>query len=136
MAQLMNSKTIGISIAALPEDVYDFASNPQNLPRWAPAFAKSVAWSDGAWIVESPDGPIGLRFAKPNHFGVLDHTVRLPAGQEICNPMRVIPNGAGSEVIFTLFHAPDVPAEKRAEDIKLVESDLRTLKRIMEERAA
>ncbi len=41
---------------------------------------------------------------------------------EVVVPMRVVPNGSGSEVLFTLFQLPDVSDEKCAEDIGLVES--------------
>jgi len=46
--------------------------------------------------------------------------------------MRVVPNGSGSEVIFTLFQLAGMSDEKCAEDIRWVEQDLKTLKRILE----
>jgi len=48
--------------------------------------------------------------------------------------MRVVSNGSGSEVIFTLFQLAGMSDEKCAEDIGWVEQDLRTLKGIMERR--
>jgi hypothetical protein len=38
--------------------------------------------------------------------------------------MRVIKNGEGSEVIFTLFQTADMPDDKFAEDAKSVKHDL------------
>jgi len=128
----MKSRTVSVSIAVPPAEVYEFASNPENLPRWAPAFCLSVAYSNGEWVVQSPDGPVTIRFVERNSFGVLDHMVKLPSGVEFYSPMRTIPNGAGSEVIFTLFQTPDMSDEKYLEDARLVENDLRTLKRILE----
>ncbi len=46
--------------------------------------------------------------------------------------MRVVPNGSGSEVLFTLFQLPDVSDEKYAEEIGLVEQDLKNLKSVLE----
>jgi hypothetical protein len=46
--------------------------------------------------------------------------------------MRVLANGSGSEVVFTLFRLPDMSDEKYAEDMQLVERDLRGLKDILE----
>ncbi|MDY0395627.1 hypothetical protein RWE15_15855 [Virgibacillus halophilus] len=69
-----------------------------------------------------------IRFVERNKLGVLDHYVTISTGQEILNPMRVIPNGSGSEVMFTLFQSTEISDEKFAEDAKLVESDLKTLK--------
>jgi hypothetical protein len=47
--------------------------------------------------------------------------------------MRVVQNGEGSEVIFTLFQIVDMSDERFAEDIRMVEQDLKHLKSIMEE---
>ncbi|MGQ0657800.1 MAG: hypothetical protein ACT4NU_06855 [Chromatiales bacterium] len=88
--------------------------------------------SEGKWIVETPDGPMRIKFAQQNEFGVLDHCVSLAPGLEISIPMRVVPNGSGSEVMLTLFQLPDMSDEKYAEDIGLVERDLRTLKSVLE----
>lgn len=46
--------------------------------------------------------------------------------------MRAVPNGSGSEVIFTLFRLPDMSDAKFAEDAGMVERDLKTLKCVME----
>jgi len=46
---------VSISIARQPADVYEFASDPRNLPRWAAGLARSEVRQDGdAWI--APDG--------------------------------------------------------------------------------
>ena len=73
-----------------------------------------------------------FRFVGQNEFGVLDHYVSPTPGVEILNPMRVVPNGSGSEVIFTLFQWPNMSDEQYAEDVGLVERDLTTLKTILE----
>ncbi|MEX2622340.1 MAG: hypothetical protein WD651_01275 [Acidimicrobiia bacterium] len=55
---------------------------------------------------------------------------------EIYVPMRVILNGEGSEVLFTLFQAPDMSDDVAAGDAKQVERDLATLKVVLEDAAA
>jgi hypothetical protein len=112
--------------------VYEFVSNPGNLPKWARAFCRSVRRSEGDWIVETPDGPMRITFVEQNEFGVLDHYVSPAPGLEILNPMRVVPNGSGSEVTFTLFQSLDMSEEEYSEDVRLVEHDLRTLKDVLE----
>jgi hypothetical protein len=47
-------------------------------------------------------GRVGFAFVEPNEYGVLDHDVTLPSGDIVHNPMGVIPDGNGSEVVFTL----------------------------------
>ena len=57
----------------------------------------------------------------------------IPArGVEVFVPMRVVPNGNGSEVIFTLFQHSGMSDENFAKDQGMVEQDLATLKSVME----
>jgi hypothetical protein len=112
--------------------VYDFVSDARNLPRWATAFVRSVRPANGAWIIDTPLGEMGFRFVERNAFGVLDHVVTLASGEVTLNPMRVLPNDDGSEVIFTLFQAPDMSDLQFVEDVSSVEGDLRTLKKLLE----
>lgn len=132
MTKLMKSRTVSVSIALPPQQVYDFAVEPENLPRWAPALCRSVAYEQGEWVIRTPEGSATVRFAARNSFGVLDHDVRLASGQEIRSVMRVVPNGDGSEICFTLFQRPGMTDEQYAEDARQVESDLRNLKRVLE----
>lgn len=133
MASVLRSRTLSVSIECPPRRVYDFVSNPENLTDWATAFCRSVRKSEGEWIVETPDGPMKIKFVGQNELGVLDHYVTVKRGAEILNPMRVVPNGSGSEIMFTLFQLPDMSKEKFVEDAGLVERDLRTLKKVLEE---
>jgi hypothetical protein len=83
-------------------------------------------------VVDTPAGPLGFRFVPRNDLGVLDHYVTPPGGPETLNPMRVVPNGEGSEVLFTLCAPPGVPDEAWAEDARLVARDLAALKALLE----
>ncbi|QDU27536.1 Polyketide cyclase / dehydrase and lipid transport [Anatilimnocola aggregata] len=128
-------RNISVSIDCSAARVYRFVSDPRNLPQWATAFCKSVREEQGDWIISTPEGEVQIRFAAANELGVLDHVVMLAPGVEVHVPMRVITNGAGSEVLFTLFQLPSMSAAKFAEDAGLVERDLNTLKRVLEENA-
>ena len=130
---MQKSVTLGISIDREPQVVYDFVSNAENLPKWAKMFCLSVKRASGDWIVETPQGPVKLRFAARNDLGVLDHYVTVSPGVEVYVPMRVVQNGQGSEVLFTLFQTKDMPDEKFAEDVRWVNQDLRNLKNVLEE---
>ena len=65
-----------------------------------------------------------VRFTERNRFGVLDHAVMPEPGVEVYIPMRVIANGTGSELLFTLFRLSDLSEEKFAEDAEWVLRDL------------
>ena len=83
-------------------------------------------------MADAPMGRVRIRFAEKNQFGILDHDVILDSGVTFHNPMRVLPNGWRSEVIFTLFRQPDVTDEKFSEDAKWVEKDLKILRDLLE----
>lgn len=129
---MMKSRTITCSINRPSAVVYDFTSNPENLPQWVRSFCVSVKKSGDDWQMETPTGWVGIRFVPASEFGVLDHVVTLPDGQSILNPMRVVANGDGSEVMFTLFQLPDMSNEQFAKDAGMVEADLQTLKAVLE----
>lgn len=123
---------IAVSINRPANEVYEFASNPENLPRWATGLGGSIKREKGEWVADAPMGRVRIRFAEKNQFGILDHDVILDSGVTFHNPMRVLPNGRRSEVIFTLFRQPDVTDEKFSEDAKWVEKDLKILRDLLE----
>jgi hypothetical protein len=116
-------------------DVYEFASDPLHLPEWAQGLGNSVENVDGQWFVGTPGGRVGVAFAEPNEYGILDHYVTLPSGEVIYCPMRVIRDDAGSEVVFTLRRLPDMSDEDFARDAGLVQADLTRMKHVLEDAA-
>jgi hypothetical protein len=124
---------LSVFIARPPAEVYEFASDPRNLPQWAAGLARSEVRRDGdEWIADAPFGKVRVRFAPPNSFGVMDHDVTLESGVTIHNPMRVVPNGEGSEFVFTLIRQPGMSDGEFARDKAAVEKDLKTLKDLLE----
>lgn len=123
---------LGVSICRSPRDVYEFVVNPENLPRWAKGLGGSIAKVGGEWFASSPMGKVKVRFTDRNDLGVLDHYVTLASGQTVHVPMRVVPNGEGSELVFTLFRLPGASEEDFAADRAAVEADLAALKRLLE----
>ncbi|MFL5261718.1 MAG: SRPBCC family protein [Anaeromyxobacteraceae bacterium] len=126
---------IGVTVARPPAEVYAFAADPRNLPLWANGLSGSIEEVDGEWLAESPMGKVKVHFTQPNDLGVLDHDVVLGSGVIVHNPMRVIANGEGSEVVFTLFRRPEMTDAEFTADAGAVERDVAALKRLLEERA-
>ncbi|HYO01480.1 MAG TPA: SRPBCC family protein [Mycobacterium sp.] len=110
-------------IDAQAATVYAFTSDPRELPRWAAGLADpALADAD-------------VQFSPRNEFGVLDHVVRLPSGDEVYNPMRVIPAGTGErgcEVVFTLRRRPEVTDEEFEADAATVAADLDSQRRLVQ----
>jgi hypothetical protein len=127
------SQHISIGIDRPASTVYDFAADPLNLPRWAAGLAGSRVEREGErWFTDSPMGRVTFMFAPHNDFGVLDHDVTLPTGETVYNPMRVIGDGDGCEVVFTLRQRPDMSDEEFQRDADSVAQDLATLRTLVE----
>lgn len=127
------SKTMSTSIKSDPKTVYDFVSNLENLPRWASSTFPSIKEVNGEWVVETPNGRNKVMITEKNNFGILDHHVKLTSGVKVYVPMRVVKNGDGSEVLLTVFQAPEMTDDGYAKDIQTVEKDLNHLKTLIEE---
>lgn len=120
VAPLAPSRHIGVWIDARPDVAYAFASDPAELPRWAAGLADPTL-SDAV-----------VDFVPQNEFGVLDHVVRLPSGEAVYNPMRVIPWETGCEVVFTLRRRPGVTDAEFEADAAAVAADLEALRGLLE----
>jgi hypothetical protein len=127
-----NSRHVSISINNLAEKVYEFTSDPENLPKWAAGVSGSIRNVNGEWITESPMGMVKIKFADKNKFGILDHDVTLPSGETFYNPMRVFPNKGGSELIFTLYQRPGMSDRDFRKDEEQIKADLEKLKDLVE----
>jgi hypothetical protein len=128
------SRHISEWIDRRPQEVYDYAADPANLPQWAPGLGSSVEKVDGRWYVETSEGRVGFAFVQRNEYGVLDHYVTMPSGEIVYNPMRVIADGSSCEVVFTLRRRPGLSDEDFRADTDAVAADLTRLKRVLEER--
>ena len=132
MIKFKEVRYLSVSIELEPEAVYAFTSNPENLPQWASGLGQGVERAGEHWKVKTQQGTVGLRFTPHNEYGVLDHTVVLSDGTEVYVPMRVMPNGKGSEVMLVLFRQPEMDDAEFARDAGLMQNDLRALKRLLE----
>jgi hypothetical protein len=135
VSKLRSAHTISVSIAAPAADVYAFIADPRRLSEWATGLGSTpTPLPDGAWRVETPAGPMCVVFAPANEFGVVDHVVfPLAGGDPVTDvPLRVVPNGTGSEVMLTVFQQPNMSDAQYAADCALVQADLERLKRALE----
>jgi hypothetical protein len=123
---------LSVGIARDLRAVYDFASRPVNMPHWATGLGSAPRKVGGEWEFDGPEGPVRVRFAPRNDFGVLDHYVTVRPGTEVYIPLRVIANGAGCEAIFTLIRQTGTTDEKLDADAAWVGRDLAALKGLME----
>ena len=129
---MLEARTVSVSIARPWEEVYEAIWRPEDFPKWASGLSASPLVQDGdRWTAAGPAGPVRIRFTERNAFGVMDHRVDLGVGPEVQVPMRVVPNGAGAEVLVTLFRRPGMSDAQFAADAKWVMRDLLALKALL-----
>lgn len=126
------SRHLGIWIDRPVAAVYDYVRRPANLPAWAAGLGSSIEQVGGRWVAESPLGRVVVQMAEPNPYGVLDHWVSLDSGVTFYNPMRVIADGAGCELVFSLRRQPGASDADLDRDAAAVAADLAVLKRLLE----
>jgi hypothetical protein len=133
----IESRHLTVHLDRSAVEVYAYASQPTHLPAWAPGLGSAVEQVEGRWYVQTGMGRVGLEFAPPNAFGVLDHDVTLPSGEVVYNPMRVIADAAGGsggcEVVFTLRRQAGMSDAEYERDAAAVAADLARLKRVVED---
>jgi hypothetical protein len=94
------AETRSIAIAAPPEAVLAILGDARRLPEWAPDFARAVRPDGDGWIVDNGSAEFPIRLRVATELGTVDILRRgdPPRGAFA----RVIPNGDGSEFLFTL----------------------------------
>lgn len=120
------AETRTISIDAPPHAVLAFVSDPHNLPRWAPAFARTVRPDGDDWIVDSGEAEARITVRVSPEHGTVD--LLAAADHDRGAFSRIVPNGAGSEYLFTLFFADDTDEATVERQMAVVEEELRTVR--------
>ncbi|WP_028062540.1 SRPBCC family protein [Solirubrobacter soli] len=121
------SETRQISIDAAPDDVLDIVGDARALPRWAPNFATTVEPDGDHWIV---NGELHIDLRVDRVLGTAD-ILRL-ADPRTGAFSRVVPNGAGSEYLFTLFFPDGTDETAIVAQMAVVEEELRTVRALAE----
>jgi hypothetical protein len=88
----MTGKQLSVSIARPAAEAYELLCVPENLSKWASRMGTLV------------------RLTERNARGVLDFSVARANGSRAYVPLRVVSNGAGCELVLTLF-APELSDE-------------------------
>jgi hypothetical protein len=129
---MSESQHLSTYIERSAAEVYAYVGDPANLPNWATGLSGSIEQREGRWFAESPMGEVEVSFVPANPYFVLDHDVKLLDGTTFNNPMRVIADGNGCEVVFTLRRRPDLSDDDYEADATAIRTDLATLKRLLE----
>ncbi|MFF1643521.1 SRPBCC family protein [Streptomyces sp. NPDC058246] len=130
------SVTKTVSIDRPVADVFAFLADAANWSRWAVVNIQTIEPTDEPdwWLMTTPHGPARLRIRGQAEFGILDHDyVEDMASWQV--PARVVPNGTGSEFMITFFQPPAFTDAFFDAQTALVDTELATLKQVLEARA-
>jgi hypothetical protein len=130
----MNAHTSTITIKAPPKAVVEFVANPENLPKWAVVFCRSLRREGSRWIVTTPEGDMAIRYESDAKTGVIDMYVTVSPGVESAAFTRVLANGEGAEYVFTFFQPPGLPDEDFRSQTEALKKELGVLQRLLEGR--
>ncbi|MFF2194580.1 hypothetical protein [Streptomyces sp. NPDC058157] len=128
------TKTVGIDRPVA--EVFDFLRDPANWPAWAVVNVQAIEPTDDPdwWLMATPHGPARLRIRADAASGLLDHDyVEEQASWQV--PARVVANGTGTEFMITFFQPPTFTDAYFDEQTALVDTELTTLKGILESKA-
>jgi hypothetical protein len=128
----MRCDTQTVTIDADPKQVLAFVGDPENLPRWAIGFAKSVRPDRDCWLVSTGQGDVRLRISVDDGAGTADFLMEPTPGVEAVAYSRVVPNGVGAAFAFTQFQQPGVADEVFEQLVSAVTHELIALKAVLE----
>ena len=120
----MHSKTYTLSTSAKREEVFTFLARPENLPRWATGFCKSVHHEEGHWTVETDRGPLRLAIDAEENTGVVDMYAGPGPEQMEVFPIRVLTVGDQTLATFTFVQSPGCPDDVFQSQCESLEREL------------
>jgi hypothetical protein len=130
MHMISGAETRSISIAAPPEAVLNVVGDAPRLAQWAPNFASEVRAEGRHWLVRSGDVELLIDVRVAPEQGTVDIVA---AGDPRRGAFtRVVPNGEGSEYLFTLLFGDGTPDEAIAAQMATVEEELRAVRDLAE----
>jgi hypothetical protein len=127
---LRRIETRAISIAAAPHIVLDLVADPRNLPRWAPKFARAIRPDGPDWLIDQGETEARVTVRVSRDAGTVDLLAATDHRRGAFT--RVLPNGSGSEYVFTLFFPIDADEISVTQQMAIVEEELQSVRTLCE----
>lgn len=127
--------TLSVQIACSAAEGYRFIADPAAMTRWAIHNVQSIRpVGQGEWEIQTPRGFGRLIPHFDPAFGILDHEFVDPKEGSWEVSARIVPVGAKDSVyMITLIKPPSMPEDAFRQGMTLVEEELETLGRILEQ---
>ena len=132
----MKAHTSAVTIEAPAAEVLEFVADPATLPQWAVGFARAIRREGDRWIVSTARGEVGVRYAVDTALGTVDFYLAPAPGVEFPAFSRVLPNGDGTEYLFTQFQTPGMSDHEFEGQVVALGEELQVLRSLLRARAA
>ncbi len=133
MKNTLLAKTLTASLPGNPQAAYAFISDPDNLSTWHSSFCRALRKENGSLIAESPRGAMPVRFIRNDHALVLDIHLEITEGIELTYAIRLLANGKGSELVWTLIKPEGISDTAFHEHIRWAGNALHALRKTPQE---
>ena len=131
------SDTRGVTIEAAPSSVFEFVANPENLPYWAVGFCRSIRPDTGdRWLVTTASGEVPIEYELNEAARTVDFRFSPVSGLEAVAYSRVVPNGEGTEYVFTQFQFAGMPNNVFEAQVRALADELQVLRGLIHARIA
>lgn len=130
--EISRSAIKSVDIKSSVDKVYAFIAEPLNWPQYAVINMRSVERGENDWyktVTKFGEGQLKMHLAK--ELGIFDHTWKDPQASWRV-PARVVKNGEGATVMFTLFQPPMMTDEQFDKAMDEMDIEMKQLKNILE----
>jgi len=132
----MRSNTEHVTINTDHRHLFTFLADPGNLPKWAVGFCRAIRRDGDRWMVQTLRGEVAVRYVTQPDLGIIDFYISLAPETEVTAFSRVLPNGDGSEYVFTQFQSPEMPDDVFEAQVRALKEELVVLRALMHAQAA
>ena len=132
----MRSNTEHVTIDVDHRELFAFLADPHNLPKWAVGFCRAIRREGERWVVQTHRGEMTIRYATDPGLGIIDFYISPAPGTEAAAFSRILPNGQGSEYVFTQFQSPEMPDDVFERQVRALKEELVVLRALMHAQAA
>ena len=135
MKTISRSAIKAVDIQAPFERVFGFLANPINWPRYAVVNLRSVSPGEHGWFkMVTKFGHGEIRVNPVKELGIIDHDWRDPQANWTV-PARIVGNGDGVTVMFTVFQPPIMTGEQFDQAMKEMDLEMNKLREVLESSA-
>lgn len=129
---MLRFDAVTVSIKQEPEKVWEFVADLNNWKQFSGFGPDIEQVGDNEWVAHTSWGDVKVVPKFDRQKLLLDHNYIFPSGEERFMPSRVSASGEGSVLIMTNRQTTGIPDYEYEQQLKLMENELSSIKKILE----